>query len=277
MMRIPSYNNNIFRINPYLRRTLRGAYLKFFGNILPVQKGIHILNAHYVQTGFTDIEKDTKIFEMYLENLKDIGSKFIRIEEATKYVTSKNPLHDKCYIAFTFDDGYEEEYVIIAPILERYNTNAAFFINSNYISSSFNYQQSYNKRVALNTKKPMTWKHVIDLHHRGHIIGGHTLDHYMLNTNDNKEIFRQIVEDKKNIEDRLGKNCNYFAWPYGNSRYLSKEALDICLNYYKYIFNSDNWHYYMSFNNKVINRRHIEPFWPKSHIRYFLSKKLKYE
>lgn len=264
-------------MNPKLRSILRDIYLRTFGSILSAQKGIHIINGHYVQPGFVDIENDKKKFERYLETLKNIGCKLMRIEEATKYISTQKPLTDACYVAFTFDDGYEEKYSIIAPILEKYNTNAAFFINSNYISSTEDYQQEYNKRVALNTKKPLTWDQVISLHKRGHIIGGHTLDHYKLNTSNNKEIIRQIEEDKKNIENKLGAKCNYFAWPYGNMHHISQEALNVCTNSYEYVFSQGNWHYYMSLNNKIINRRHIEPFWPQSHIRYFLSKKLKYE
>lgn len=43
---------------------------------------------------------------------------------------------DRCTIAFTFDDGWRDCYTQIAPQLEKYGINAAFFINPNFVDAA---------------------------------------------------------------------------------------------------------------------------------------------
>ncbi|MDO9153333.1 MAG: polysaccharide deacetylase family protein [Paludibacter sp.] len=185
--------------------------------------------------------------------------------------TLKSLPKKECLVAFTFDDGFEECYTTIAPLLEKYNCNAAFFINANYIGSDENYQQSFNTRINTFTKKPMSWEQVIDLHRRGHVIGAHTLDHVNMAELTEKELVFQLAENKKILESKINYNCEYFAWTYGKLQHFPEEALLQTLKYHRYIFSGTNYKHYFSLNGRVINRRHIEAFWPKAQIKYFLQ------
>ena len=49
------------------------------------------------------------------------------------------------------------------------------------------------------------------------------------------------------------------------------------LNGHQYVFAQSVYKKYFSFDGKVINRRHFEPFWPISHMYYFLGCNKKYE
>ena len=122
----------------------------------------------------------------------------------------------------------------------------------------------------------MRWEQLFDLQERGFIIGAHTMDHYLTAKGEEKELEYQIVECKRVIENHIGRPCEYFAWPYGRLEHTSPHAVKLACEAYQYVFSQSNYRRYFSFDGKVINRRHFEPFWPFSHIKYFLSKSIHY-
>lgn len=254
----------------FIKLTLRSLYLNIFGALKKPKPGIHIINSHYVTPDIFQKKTAYIIFESFLRNLQK-GGKFINLDEATNLINSNLiPEHD-ILIAFTFDDGFEECYTVIAPLLEKYNCRGAFFVNANYIDSDENYQEEFNKRVDISTKKPMNWEQLIDLHKRGHIIGGHGLDHYNFAELEHDQIVNQIIANKKILEDKLNYKCEYFAWTYGQLKHFPKKALRITEKYYKYIFSGTDYKNYFSYDGRVINRRHLEPYWEENHINYFIS------
>lgn len=254
-----------------MRTLLRNAYLNIIGSFKNPQPGIHIINAHFVTPGISE-ESDWLIFEGFLKYLNK-HCELITIQEATQLISKRQFSQKECMVAFTFDDGFEECYTTIAPLLEKYNCRGAFFINANYISSGLSYQNQFNERTKTYTKKPMLWEQVIDLHKRGHVIGSHTLDHVNMAELLENELELQLDTNKKILEEKLNYKCDYFAWTYGQLQHFPEVALNQTLKYHKYIFSGTNYKNYFSFNGKAINRRHIEAFWPKSHIKYFLSTK----
>lgn len=252
-----------------MRRQIRNITLSVLGNLRRIKPGIHIINAHFVSP--SDQESRINDFIAQLEYISKKG-KLLRIEDAIQLILNQTEV-DKPYVAFSFDDGFLECYEIIAPILEKYSINGAFFINPNFVECNTEYYSLFSKRVTVNGKKPMNWKQIKDLHERGHLIGGHTLDHINLGDSSLKDedLREQILECKNVIDLKIGSNCQAFAFPYGTFSNMSEKALSVISENYEYIFSGTDFKNYTSFNGQVINRRHIEPFWPISHLKYFLS------
>lgn len=253
-----------------MRKFLRNIFLLVVGSFLKPKPGIHIINSHFITPNFIDKERDIRIYESYLCYLQKF-TRFITLPEATNRILSNSMPINEVLLAFTFDDGFEECYSIIAPLLEKYNTRGTFFINANYIESDLNYQTEFNRRVNTFTKKPMTWAQVKDLHERGHLIGSHNLDHTNFAELNEGDMKCQIVKNKEILEEKLNYECLCFAWTYGQIKYFPGNALELTQKYHKHIFSDTNYKHYFSLNNAAINRRHIEPFWPKSHINFFLG------
>jgi len=252
-----------------MRSILRNIYLKLVGTFKKPKPGIHIINSHYASPHIAKRE-DEVTFEKFLKHLLEKCS-IIDLEKATELIITRQIPTKEVLVALTFDDGFEECYKIIAPVLEKYNCRGAFFINANFIDCGTEYQNEFNKRINVFTKKPMTWPQIIDLHKRGHIIGSHGLDHLNMAELTEEECRNQISKNKKILEEKLNYKCEYFAWTYGQMRHFPENTLRETLKFHKYIFSSDNYKKYFSLNKRVINRRHIEPFWPVSHMNYFLA------
>ena len=257
-----------------MRKYFRELYLSLFGSFKVPSNEIHIINSHFVSCNNINIIENQHVFRQFLKFLS-LKCKFLKIEDAVRMISSGEKVDFPC-VSFSFDDGFEECYSVIAPILEEFNCNAAFFINSNYVSSTNDYKVLFEKRINVYSKRPMNWQNIRDLHQRGHIIGSHTKDHFDLAKLSFDEVVVQIIDDKHKLENMLNYKCEYFAWPYGQKQHFSKAAFSICLDNFKYIFSGTNYEDYFSYSGSVINRRHIEPFWKKSHINYFLSVKKNY-
>lgn len=232
--------------------------------------GLHILNSHYASACY-DLYKSSDVFEDFLKYLSG-KCHLVPIQEAVSYIEKRNYDVKHPVVAFTFDDGFEECATIIAPILEKYSCYGAFFINSNYVGGSQEYINRFNEIVCSPRRSPMTWDQVRDIYKKGHVIGSHTLDHVDLSKLSSEEILSQIKKNKNIIEGIISSDCDYFAWPFGRMMHFNEMALSIVKKYHQYIFSAANYTRYYSMSGQVINRRHIEPYWPKNHIKYFLSK-----
>tara|TARA_R110002033_G_scaffold39384_1_gene79110 strand:- start:1393 stop:2139 length:747 start_codon:yes stop_codon:yes gene_type:complete len=243
-------------------------FLEVSGSFKKPKNGIHIINSHFI-TGEFSKKSDSKIFENFILNLQKYCI-LISIQAAVELIL-KNEKPSQPYVALTFDDGFEECATLIAPILDKYNIKAAFFINANYIESNEVYKKEFNKRINTYTKEPMSWSQVKELHNNGHIIGSHGLDHLDFGKISEKTIEEQILKNKKILENKLNYSNDYFAWTYGQFSNFPDKALKITEKYHNIIFSGTDYKNYFSYNDNVINRRHLEPFWNKKQINYFLS------
>lgn len=254
-----------------LRAQLRKTVLNVMGSMAKPQPGIHILNGHRIGN-----EPEPQTFRQLLRELSKQVT-FIRIEDAVKMIEQKDQ-PKKPYVAFTFDDGFMECYDIFAPTLELYNINALFFINPNYVEANDQYIYHFNTHVVDTPgKRPMRWSHIQQLAKKGHIIGAHTMDHFMINSTEESVLRYQIETCKQIIEKKIGKPCDYFAFPYGKLSQANQMSIEIAKATYAHVFSQSDYKHYFSFNGTVINRRHFEPFWPINHVKYFLNCKKSYE
>lgn len=255
----------------YLRQKIRAFVLDFLSFNSTPKPGIHILNGHFISL---DNSKSSEVFYHLIKELLDKGVELIDFKDAVALIVNKKIDVKKCYVSFTFDDGFEECYTKIAPVLNKFNNKACFFINPGFINGDEKYKINFLNNIVFTQsgKKSMTWNQIKELKSQGHTIGSHTMDHCRLNGNDENYPY-QIGESQKIIEQQLNTTCDYFAYTYGKLSDFSKDALIVAQTYHKYIFSQDNYKNYNSFDGKVINRRHFECDWKSKHVIYFLQNK----
>jgi peptidoglycan/xylan/chitin deacetylase (PgdA/CDA1 family) len=246
-----------------IRATVRNMLISAIGACRKISPGVHILNSHYISR--SDCPPD--LLYSLLNGIKKHAD-FINIQEAVGLIEERRDVKQKL-VAFTFDDGFEECYSKIAPVLKQFNTNAALFVNPGFIDGDDRYQANFlDSVVHVEGKRAVTWDMLRELHNDGFKVGNHTLDHIRLVNLDKVELERQVNESKVRIENEIGSVCDYFAWTYGGMGDIDSEVLES----HKYVFSSANYQNYHSLNGSVINRRHVEGDWPVSHVNFFLSK-----
>ncbi len=75
--------------------------------------------------------------------------------------------------------------------------------------------------------RPMTWDEVREISQKGAEIGSHCMWHTCCHANQKEEdVLLQIQESRRMIEQRISKECKYFAYPNGDYTYFSNSCVE---------------------------------------------------
>lgn len=100
----------------------------------------------------------------------------------------------------SFDDGYEDFYTDVFPLLKKYHMRATLYVIYDYIGrKGFLNEQQIRELIESDLVE----------------IGSHTLDHIYLKQAPKDYADKQIIESKAKFEDRFGIKIKTFAYPYG--------------------------------------------------------------
>jgi len=112
-------------------------------------------------------------------------------------------------ITFSYDDGVTQDKKLI-EIFNKYGLKATFNINSELLGLD---GQLVREGKTVNHNK-INKSEVREVY-MGHEVAVHTLTHPNLTRLDEKEIIRQVEEDRKNLEALVGYNVVGMAYPCG--------------------------------------------------------------
>ena len=114
---------------------------------------------------------------------------------------------DKKIVSLSFDDNKIHD-IRFADTLDKYGVKCTFNVNSISIGRDAHIDKVFLRELS-----------------ERHEIAGHTVSHtQFLPDKPLDEIIYQVVEDKKAIEDMIGKPIYGFAYPYGQ---YSKQMMDV--------------------------------------------------
>lgn len=205
----PSIKSNIIKPSvspaPKVKKTFSDRhYVQIKGEQLLVP----ILMYHYI--GFNPDPKDTARdilsttpdkFKDEMKFLKDSGYTTITLDTLYAALKKQVKLPDKAII-LTFDDGYIDFYYNAYPILKEFNFSATVFIPTGLMD-----QGPY-----------LRWSQIKDMQSSGLIsYGAHTIHHYSLTSISNDQVWIEISESKKVLEEKLGIPINFMSYPTGTS------------------------------------------------------------
>ncbi|PIS15775.1 hypothetical protein COT62_01915 [Candidatus Roizmanbacteria bacterium CG09_land_8_20_14_0_10_41_9] len=152
------------------------------------------------------------LFEQQIVNLKEQGYSDYFVKDipdilagVVNYASSSAVL--------TFDDGYEDFYTVVFPLLKKYNMRATVYIAYNFIGKK--------GFLTENQIRELIESDLVE-------IGSHTLDHVSLKSARPDVAKEQIFGSKEKLEERFGIKIKTFAYPYGSfdaaAERLVKEA-----------------------------------------------------
>ena len=123
-------------------------------------------------------------------------------------------------LAVTFDDGYRGNATISAPILERHEQRACFFVTTEWIGTDHIPWWDSEKNIQT---RWMTWDQVRSLRAAGHDIGSHTQTHPDLGVVGQDEARREISGGSSQLDAELGERSGLFAYPFGGRKNMSDD------------------------------------------------------
>lgn len=127
--------------------------------------------------------------------------------------TRSNPNYRKPKIALTFDDGYENHYSIVYPLLKRHRIPAVFFITTEYVAR----------------KGMLDWDQIIEMARSPFVeIGCHSYSHPDLTSLSSSAILEEVKVSKEILEEKLKKKVNLFSYPGGCYNNDVKKIVEFC-------------------------------------------------
>jgi peptidoglycan/xylan/chitin deacetylase (PgdA/CDA1 family) len=109
-------------------------------------------------------------------------------------------------VVVTFDDGYEDFYSRVLPVIERHRMPAVLYLATGLVAT--------NGKSAGTAS--LSWSQLSDAVTTGLVtVGAHTHSHADLSRADERAAYAEMSKSKEMIEDRLGRSCDHFAYPWG--------------------------------------------------------------
>lgn len=140
-----------------------------------------------------------EIFGQQMKWLENNGYTVIKYDDFYQAMNKKKTLPPKP-VVISFDDGVLDQYQSAFPILKQYNYSAMFFIKLNNVGEG---------------KGGMTWQMLKDLSDAKMEIGSHSINHDSMSNMDLTTMRSELTDSKKTLEQNLGLDINYFAYPGG--------------------------------------------------------------
>lgn len=172
---------------------------------------VSILMYHSIDETGSVVSCASKTFAEQMSLIADEGFRGISLSEAVNHRQTQGVWPDRS-VALTFDDGFANVHEQALPVLAKHGFGATVFIVSGRVGQLNDWAKP---PAGLGVQKMLSWDEVVELAQSGIEIGSHTQTHPDLTHCDANSARRELVESRKQIEDRLGKKVSSFAYPFG--------------------------------------------------------------
>ena len=193
---------------------------------------LHVLMLHVVceempeDKSLHDLYITTERLDEYCRYFSQSNYQIVSLEEAYRIFSGKQSAEKADLLAFTFDDGYDNNYSLAYPILKKYGVKANINVIAKYIDDELKVWES----------NYMTWEQLKEMQDSGLIeIGSHTYNSHDYVIDDKgkwvpqlkaklpgetdemrkNRIFEDLEKADKLIEENLGEKTRILAYPYG--------------------------------------------------------------
>ena len=139
---------------------------------------------------------DAEEFERQLRWLKEKGYSTVLPRDIKRHAWGENPPKT---VMLSFDDGRENNYSVVLPLLQKYGFHAIFFIVTG----------------ALGEKGIITPRQLKEISSQGMEIGSHTVTHPYLDTLKDNQVEYQLQQSKIALEKITGQKVLALAPPGG--------------------------------------------------------------
>jgi peptidoglycan/xylan/chitin deacetylase (PgdA/CDA1 family) len=211
--------DNIFLIDN-LETIYQTTYVTHIKREIPIIM-YHRFIKHNNEKGKSCIYLDIKKLENQFKFLKKQGFETITFADLNDKGLISRLEYGKKFIIITIDDGYEDNYHLLFPLLKKYNFKAVI-----YMVTGVNYNKWDVDSIQESKFPLMNNSQLIEMVNSGLVeIGGHTLTHPDLRQLANEQLQQEISFNKLQIEKIINKNIISFSYPYGLTNKKTKHVI----------------------------------------------------
>jgi len=155
----------------------------------------------------------------------------VTLSELERFLATGEWPHAKPGLMVTFDDGLRSNHDVAVPLLEKYGFVGWFFAPVSFIDAANDAQVEFARNASIRPgsapadgRVAMTWDELRALSAR-HVVGCHTMTHRRLPASVPLEAMRrEIIDARREIELRMGREISVFCWVGGEEENYSREA-----------------------------------------------------
>ena len=156
------------------------------------------------------------LFTEHLDYLKSSGFNTVTLHELLEHEEHKAPLPPNP-IVLTFDDGFQDNYSRVLPLLKARGQKATFFIVTRFCAHEEAHRRVENPGTP-HEKRFMLWREVRAMQAAGMEIGSHSLFHKRMTTLSDAEIREDLRLSRAELEKELSTPIEFFAYPFNSER-----------------------------------------------------------
>lgn len=197
-------------------RNLISAFLNVFSFAAPKNR-VAVLMYHSVGRNNIPSTVSPENFAQQMAYLKEKRSQVISLANLADILEKKQPWPAQA-VVLTFDDGYADNFTFAWPILQKYNFPATIFLTTGTVGGE--------KIKKTGERLPMlAWPEIAKMQKSGLIdFQPHTISHPRLSEISLGEAQKEISQSRAVIQERLGKEARFLAYPYGA---YNQEVIDL--------------------------------------------------
>ncbi|MCF8001757.1 MAG: polysaccharide deacetylase family protein [Halanaerobiales bacterium] len=205
-----------------------------------IKNGSYIRTINYHNTPDHNKEQFEKQLKYFAEYFFSVNERELEI-----FLKEKKWNKNKPGLIIAMYNGYRNNYDIMYPLLKKYGFTGWFFVPSAFIDVDSQKQKIFAEQHTLQVIKDeykdgryaMNWSELREIA-KNNVVGCHTKTHEeIIKTSTEKEMEREIVESKLDIEYEINKKVNSFCWLGGyRYNYNPEAAYFIKKAGYKFMF-----------------------------------------
>lgn len=115
------------------------------------------------------------------------------------------------HVLLTFDDGYEDLYEHLLPMVIEHKYSPLVFLVAGRIDGS----NVWDQLRGLRTRRLLTLDQIREMQKYGVDFGSHTMTHPWLPDMSDSQLYREVRDSKHRLEDLLGTEVKSFSYPWG--------------------------------------------------------------
>jgi peptidoglycan/xylan/chitin deacetylase (PgdA/CDA1 family) len=141
-----------------------------------------------------------EMFRAHLSYMRENGYQTISLYEINEALEHGVRLPEKP-VVLTFDDGYDDHYQVVFPLLRAYDFTGTFFIVTQFVDE----------------RRPgyMGWEHIREMAAAGMDMEAHTKTHPTLDARPYDFLVYQIVGSIESLAHHTGRQPRIFSYPVG--------------------------------------------------------------
>ena len=178
------------------------------GTVMP-KKRVPIIVYHSVDESGSCISMSVSEFTGQMEYIKKNGYKTLTAGNLADNLRKGIKMPDRS-VVLTFDDGFENNYSVVFPILKNLGLTATIFLTTDYLSKKC----TWDKKDDIPDLPLLSWDMVREMSKHGIDFQSHTATHPHLPLLSDDIIKNELRKSRLAIEDKIGTKCDILCYPY---------------------------------------------------------------